>query len=238
MSATFPTRPRCRPVVIALAAFGLLAVGSGCTMSDAEPLSKEKPKPEGDRLVLLLKKVADEGLLYDPDQLAKALGITMKFETQTTTGTPNCDAGGHTKSIERTKSVIRESWFGASPEGVPDMKVPGFGINRPEVIGAPYVDFSLYRSVRCATPDKVSIEAQLSFVNLSSFSCLSPGRLQKLIGTRYRMATDGVSISHYSPPPTDDYGTSLDFVFGAGAPCAISVGIRQDSRSGRRARPK
>lgn len=118
------------------------------------------------------------------------------------------------------------------------MKVPGFGINGPEVIGAPYVDFSLYRSVRYAAPDNVSIEAHLTFVNLSSFSCLSPGRLQKLIGARYKMATDGVSISHYNPPPTDAYGTSFDFVFGAGAPCAISAGIRQDSRSGRRARPK
>ena len=215
---------------IVIAAFTLIAISACHTKSESEPLSKEKPQPEGDRLVLLLKKIADQGLLYEPERLAKVLGIDMKFETQKTAGTPSCDAGGYNKSIEITKSEVRRSWYSAGPEGVPDMKVPGFGINRPTVIGAPYVAFSLYRSVKCKTPDE-SVEGHLQFVNLSSFSCLSAERLKRLIGARYQMATDGVSISYYKPPPTAAYGTYLDFVFGAGAPCAIGAGIRQDSRS-------
>lgn len=46
------------------------------------------------------------------------------------------------------------------------------------------------------------------------------------------MATDGVSLSSYSPPATDAYGVSLEFTFRAGAPCAVAASIRQDSRSG------
>lgn len=110
MSATFRTLPHCRSAVIVLAAFALLAISPSCTISDAEPTLKEQPKPEGDKLVLLLKTVADEGLLYEPDRLEKALGISMKFETQTKAGTPSCDAGGYNKSIEITKSVVRGSW--------------------------------------------------------------------------------------------------------------------------------
>lgn len=223
-------------MVLTVAVAGLSAGLLGCASSDrAESLRTLPPQPDGDRLVRLLKTIADAGLLTEPERMAKALNIAMTFETKVSSlQAKSCDDGGSYKSFVVTEGKVGDSWFKPGPEGHPDMKVPGFFINPAFVVGAPTVSYALYRTAQCGSPDRVQIEASLSFGNLSSFSCLTPDRLERLIGAKHYMATDGVSISSYSPPAKDAYDVDLAFTFRAMAPCAISATIRQESRRARR----
>jgi hypothetical protein len=224
---------------IALGLFCLLTAGPSCAapQSPAETQSEQSlpPQPNGDRLVRLLKKIADEGLLLEPERMARTLDIPMTFETKPSDFQNGCDSGDTTwayKTFLVIEAKVGDSWFKAGSEGVPDMKVPSFAINQGYVVGAPEISFSLYRTVRCKTPTYTKIEASLGFRNLSSFSCLQPDRLLRLIGAKYRMATDGVSLSSYSPPATEGYGTDLEFTFQVGAPCAVGASVRLGSRTG------
>jgi hypothetical protein len=112
------------------------------------------------------------------------------------------------------------------------MQIPPAFINQGHVAGKPEVRYEAYRSVQCKSPSYTSIRARLSFNNLSGFSCLTPDRLQRLIGAKFEMYTDGVSGSTYSPPATNVYGVSLEFIFRLGAPCAVGASVELDSRGG------
>lgn len=231
MSATLPHVP----TAIVIAALSLFPVGAIHAQPELDPPSTEKPQSDGDRLVLLLKKVADDGLLFEPDRLAKVLDLDMKFETELEVDEPSCDAGGYIKSVESTRSEIRGSWFRATAEGVPNMKLPADLINQQDtVVGAPYITFSYYRSTYCKMPNYARSEATINFVNLSSFSCLSPDRLRNLIGAENFMEAHGISGSTYRPPAAYAYGVYLMFSFKSGATCAFSATISQDWRRGLR----
>lgn len=219
-----------------------LSLGSSVVPAAPEPGPREEsslpPRPEGDRLVRLLKQIADEAVLIDPERMAKELNIEMKFTTRNRNDftEKGCSVQGQYKVFSVTEATVGDSWFKPTPEGVQNMEVPRAFINPAFITGAPEVAFSLYRTVDCASPNYLELESTLSFANLSGFSCLTPDRLQKLIGAEYRMATDGVSISSYSPPPTEAYGVVLEFGFRVGAGCAVGASIRQDSRDGFRER--
>ena len=190
---------------------------------------------EGDRFVRLLKKIADQrGLLLEPDRMARELDIPMTFETRPgNQGPKSCEAGGFDKSMLVTKGkAANDSWYRETSEGIQNMQIPPAFINQGHVAGKPEVRYEAYRSVQCKSPSYTSIRARLSFNNLSGFSCLTPDRLQRLIGAKYEMYTDGVSGSTYSPPATNAYGVSLEFIFRLGAPCAVGASVELDSRGG------
>jgi hypothetical protein len=216
-----------------LAAFCAFAGNAGRAAPETPKPSEQKllPQPDGDRLVRLLKQIADEGALIDPERMAKELRIAMTFETKPSDWqSKGCDAGGSYKSFLVTRATVGESWFTSGSEGAQDMKVPASVTTSADAAGAPQVGFSLYRTVDCRTPDHTTIEASLDFSNLSGFSCITPERLQRLIGAEHRMATDGVSFASYTPPATDDYSVRLEFDFRAGGTCAAGASIRQRSR--------
>jgi hypothetical protein len=200
--------------------------------SHAQP---ESTHPQGVRLVRLLKKVADQALVLQPERMAKELDVAMTFETKPSdTISKACEDGGYYKSFLVTTAKVSDSWYKETPEGVPNMKIPPAFINSGTIAEEPRVIYKSYRTVRCASPNDTNVEARLSFQNLSGFSCLTPDMLAKLIGAKYHMATDGVSLSIYSPPATDDYGVSLEFLFRAGAPCAVYTFVDLNSRAGLR----
>jgi len=182
--------------------------------------------PQGVRLVRLLKKIADEALVLQPDRMAKELDIAMTFETKPSgTISKSCEDGGYYKSFLATTAKVSASWYEDTPEGVPNMKIPPAFINAGTIAEKPRVTYKAYRTVRCTSPNNTNVEARLSFLNLSGFSCLTPDMLAKLIGAEYHMATDGVSLSIYSPPATGAHAVSLEFLFRAGAPCAVDASV-------------
>lgn len=201
----------------------------------ASPTPALPPLPQGDQLVHLLKKISDEALLLEPERMAKELDIPMTFETKPSRyRSKPCEEGGDQKSSLVTTATVAASWYKETPEGIPDMKIPPAFINPAAAAGKPEVHYDAYRTIRCKSPSYTHIESRLSFGNLSGFSCLTPERLHKLIGAEYDLATDGVALSSYWPPPTYAYGVVLRFTFRAGAPCAVAASIEQDSRTGLR----
>lgn len=210
----------------------LTAVACAEVASHGQPGSTH---PQGVRLVRLLKKVADEALVLQPERMAQQLDIAMTFETKPSTlMSKSCDDDGSYKSFLVTTAKVSESWYRETPEGVPNMKIPPAFINAGTIAGEPRVSYDAYRTVRCTSPHHTNVEARLSFQNLSGFSCLTPDMLAKQIGTKHYMATDGVSLSAYSPPATEAYGVRLQFLFRDGAPCAVGASVDLNSRDGLR----
>ena len=143
------------PKALFLGALCLLASPASRAAPTPAPESERKatPQPEGDRLVRLLKKIADEGVLLEPERMAKELGIAMTFETKPSEWqAKGCNAGGEYKSFLVTGGKAGPSWFKSGPEGVRDMEVPAFAINPKYVAGEPQVGFGLYRTVQCRSP--------------------------------------------------------------------------------------
>ena len=192
-------------------------------------------QPQGEALVRLLKKIADEALVLRPEDMAKELNIPMTFETKpSATLSTDCRVGGSYKTFLVTTAKVGESWYKETPEGMPNMEIPPAFINPGSVAGKPRVGYEMYRTAQCSRPNYTNIESRLSFGNLSGFSCLRPDRLKMLIDAKYEMATDGVSLSMYGPPDTYAYGVTLQFVFRLGAPCALGASVDLQTRDGLR----
>ncbi|MCF8534383.1 MAG: hypothetical protein K9G48_15355 [Reyranella sp.] len=223
--------------LIVLLACAVVGGCGGAAMAQGAGPSQQKPleaMPDGDRLARLVKKITDDGLLNDPARLAAALGMEMNFETRAgQTHEKSCEEGGPKKSVTITKATVKESWYRAGPEGMPAMKVPRFMSAEVHVADSPSVQYELYRITRCkAVPDEM--EAILHFADVSAYSCFTPERLRRLIGTDYDSYNHGGSGSNYRATPTDEYGARLEFGFQAGAPCATGITIRQSTRDSAR----
>jgi hypothetical protein len=116
------------------------------------------------------------------------------------------------------------------------MKLPRAFINPASEVGEPEIAYEIFETAYCIGERNVlhRTEAVLSFGNLSGFACFTPSGLATQINAEHIQATDGVSISRYTAPASDLHRTSVDFIFRAGAPCAVAARIEQDSRFGNR----
>lgn len=200
----------------------------------ASPLSENS---DAARLLLKIKAIIDKGLLYEPQEMARTLQLQMRFkEEPANIARQTCPDGSAGTQTMMTTAEIDNTWFKPGPEGIQHMKFPQAFINPAGEVGAPTVSYETFKSRRCGDKDYDRVEAQLSFNNLSGFSCLTPDRLKTLINANYSMATDGVSVSSYAAPANDRYGSSVDFIFRMGAPCALGATIRQNTRDGQRER--
>ncbi len=209
--------------------------GAAMAREAAPPPQKPlEPMLDGDRLARLVKKITYEGLLKDPARLAAALGMEMTFTTKPALiHEKNCEQGGRSGPTTLTEATVGDSWYRAGPEGVPDMKVPQFMSDKIYIAREPKVVYSIFRSTVCKTGHE-EIAAELSFADVSAYSCFTPARLSQLIGTDHRFYNHGSSGSTYAASPTDEYGTSLEFKFQFGAPCAVGITIRQEASSSAR----
>jgi hypothetical protein len=223
-------------LAILLTCAAICSCGDAAMAREAGPPQQKplEPMPDGDRLARLLKKITDEGLLNDPARLAAELDIEMTFKTRPApVHEKSCEEGGSQRSTTLTEATIGSSWYRAGPEGVPDMKVPQFMSDKVYVAKAPRVEYRIFRGIMCKTGHE-KIEARLTFLDVSAYACLTPERLGRVIGTTYAFHNHGWSSSSYEATPTDYYGTTLRFHFQAGAPCATSVTIDQNTRDSAR----
>lgn len=219
-------------------AYACIVIGSwnGAAISrhavpQEEPL---EPMPNGDALARLLKKIANEGLLTDPVKLAATLDMQVAFETKVADIRHKpCTEGGRTRQTTVTTATFGDSWYRPTPEGVRDMKVSQFLSDKVYVASTPKVFYSIYRTSLCNAAHE-EIEASLSFSDVSAYSCFTPERLRRLIGTTYHTHNHGMAGSSYVAPPRVDDGATLAFTFQMDAPCATGVTVRQNTRDGLR----
>lgn len=235
-NSVFPLVPTKIALSVLVAVGAIFTSPALVTARQATPPQEKPldPMPDGDRLARLVKKITYEGLLKDPAKLSAELGMEMTFTIKPALlHEKSCDEGGRRRSITLTEATIVNSWYRAGPEGLPAMKVPQFMSDKVYVANAPRVEYSIFRSTMCDSPYD-EFEAQLSFLDVSAYSCFTPHRLARLIGTNHNFHNHGTSTSSYHAVPTDEYGTDLSFSFQFGAPCASSVTIGQGTRDSAR----
>ena len=222
-------------LVFFYAFIAIVSSNDAAVSRDAVPQEKPlEPRPNGDGLAFLLKKIAKEGLLTDPVKLAAALDMEVNVATKIADiGHTPCSEGGRTRQTTVTHATFGESWYRPTPEGVRDMKVPQFLSDRVYIAGNPKLFYDLYRTSLCNGANE-EIDASLTFGDVSAYSCFTPERLRRLIGTTYHMQHHGIAGSSYLAPPRVDDGATLVFTFQMGAPCAIGVTVRQNTRDGLR----
>jgi len=117
------------------------------------------------------------------------------------------------------------------------MVVPAGGINRGGISGDPSFTYDETIQRTCSdrydhlAPDR---KATLTIAALPAFVCYQRQELEQRFGNREKLATDGVSLVRYAVINHDDKSTSLTFTFTYGAPCALSVYLRQGVEQSRR----
>jgi hypothetical protein len=117
------------------------------------------------------------------------------------------------------------------------MVVPAGPMNRGGISGDP--SFSYDETTRRTCSDRYGYlaadrEATLTIGGLPAFVCYQRHELEQRFGKQREFATDGVDLVSYVVDNHDDRSTYLSFTFMYGAPCALSVTLRQGVQQSRR----
>jgi hypothetical protein len=116
------------------------------------------------------------------------------------------------------------------------MAFPAFAINPSDMSGDPTFLYTEYKVVACSNRYGIGEThgANLSINSLPAFACLQRGILEQQLGVKGTQATEGVDLVIYEVPGNDQRAAALQFIFRAGAPCALSAEIQQNYRMGYR----
>ncbi len=220
-------------LVLLLAGFVDIAVGQ---VEKAPP-----PPPDSGRaewLIGRMKALADAGVLFEPDKVAKILSLTLQARApQTREPSSNC-ANPYDSSLETTSYIPQEgSWYGATPEGVPHMRRPGISINPPAIMGDPKFSYTISKHRGCtgrAEPKKYT-EARIDFSYVSGYACITTQLLNNILPeAKYEFGTDGAEPYDYTGKFDDKSKTKVEFHFFAGTQCLIGISVDQSEISGKR----
>jgi hypothetical protein len=211
---------------------------AGC---DASLFGSNPPPPASGRAEWLIRRVkalADAGVLYEPDKVARTLSLTFQASApETRQPYSNC-TNPYDSSRDTINYTPREpSWYGATPEGISHMLRPGFAVNRPAVMGDPKFTYSVsaYKSCTGRAEPKEYTEAEVEFSYVSGYACITPQILSKVLPeAKYAYATDGAAPYDYTGKFNDKSKTTAEFHFFYGAKCMIGITITQSDKSGKR----
>ena len=204
-----------------------------CTSS----CSSQAPIGGGQWLLNGLQQLTDEGALFDPMRVEQVL--YLRLETSQREGVPqpaDCSNSRGNRSLTIIEQSSRPDWLRPTAEGIRDMPIPAFSINRAEVSGSPAFSYAEYEAKACN--DRYSLpdtrEANLSINGLPALTCLKLDDVDKRLGAKPVQATDGVDMIVFEARDNDQKAATLTFVYRAGAPCALSAEIRQGYKIGYR----
>jgi hypothetical protein len=191
-------------------------------------------------LVARIHKIADSGQLGEASAVGAMLDLAFEATVEDKNLPGNCNDPGELRSIKTTRYKVRgPNWYRRSAAELKDMNVPAFAINPATVVGEPALKYETLRSAACTDRFRLQdhAETHLTFRNLSSYVCLSPGDVRKLLpSASFVPGTDGVSLIRYDGAVDGRAGTTVEFWFRAGAPCALSAEIEEDDLAGFRYR--
>lgn len=190
--------------------------------------------------LLRLRQLATRGNLFEPDPVGQILDMKLHAETNVAGPAPVACGDGIMTSMEVTTVTPSESsWFRELPSGAGHIDIPAFTINPATTSGAPEIEYRVYHSVHCSDWPRMRNhkEACLSFGGLPAFTCLTPSNIAtEMPEIHQEMATDGVFILGFDGRVHDDAAVTINFIFRAGAACALSAEIEQDQEHGLRYR--
>lgn len=176
-----------------------------------------------------LRQLIDSEKLTDSITVGQILDLDFISSTIEQIQQPS-DCKFNVRSSKRTIfSVIGKNWFHPTSAGVQNMKVPAAFINPAVTIGNPELVYIIIQYEYCKNKSgaKGGTAVTLSFNNLPSFLCISPGDVKELLpSAEYIMATDGVSSFEYEKKYNEVKHT-LRLFYRMGAPCALAAEIKQ-----------
>lgn len=210
--------------VTALVAFCGVA---GCTTA-VPPLETRQ-----DRFINVVRVLADSGRLTERSEVERLLQTNLqevrRYSHPSTPG--ECEQSSNAyRLLERvTYQPPPSFWFKETPDGRPEMFVPGWlGSGGP--VGKPSLGYTVTRELRCSEPPsaKPQVSADLNFYEIPAFSCVGKANLERALPqAKFSPATDGAWIYNYEGPPKDILA-SFKFVYPP--ECMLSVGIKQSAR--------
>jgi|FEC22Drversion2_1045045.scaffolds.fasta_scaffold02512_4 hypothetical protein len=225
--------------VVVLTIFWLAGPTAGADPGTPSPPAAFQYPPHVQAFFTRLKALADTGDLFDPTSVAGRLDMKLQAETKERIPQPaNCKGAlGFRSHQTTTVATVGETWYRPMPGGLDDMPIPAAFINPATSAGQAAFTYSIQHTVGCS--DRFSLvdqtSASLGFSGLPSFACVSArGVLALLPGSKWNMATDGVSLVQYQGRLDDDVRVGVDVYFRAGAPCAIGATVTQSQREGLR----
>lgn len=230
---------------ILLTISALLGAADGPAQDDksaSEAAADVKSEQVAARTTFLLRvrQLATGGDLFTPDSVAHILDMSLQVRTEMAGPAPQACGDGTMTSMEVTTAAPPEqSWFRELPSGAGHIEIPAFTINPATTSGDPKIEYQVYRSVHCGDWPRMRDhkQARLSFGGLPAFSCLTPSDISKEIPEiRPVPATDGVFIMRLEGRIDEDAAVTVNFLFRAGAACALSAEINQDQEGGHRYR--
>jgi hypothetical protein len=191
----------------------------------------------GEWLISSLRRLTDDGSLFNPPEVEKVLHLQLETSQREEVKQPVvCPNRMNTRSFIVVTHSARPDWLKPTAEGIKGMAFPAFTINPAGVSGDPTFSYTETRMVTCSDREVIgdTHEAQLNINDLPAFACFQRGLIEQRLGVKGIQATDGVALVVYNVPGNDDRSATLEFLFRAGAPCALGAIIRQSYTIGYR----
>lgn len=191
------------------------------------------PAPVGSGRWLLsgLRRIADEGALFEPARVEEILRLQLSASREETVKQPPDCLGRHgLRSEVVTRHSSSPPWLTSTAEGVRNMPYPAAFINSSGVSGDhPMFAYEEIDTKSCNGMYDLENtgRANLRLYDLPAFACFRRDDLERKLSTEHNFATDGVDFETYRGAVNDSFGTNLRFMFRAGAPCALSVQLEQ-----------
>ena len=193
------------------------------------------PIGSGQWLLSSLQRLTDERSLFKPSRVEQVLDLhltpspRMEFHGQP----PACSGPNSGYSLFSDQYLSNPTWLKPTSQGVEGMSIPAIAINPAEVSGSPkfsYVDSAWQPCSDHNMPVAATREASLVIGGLPAFACYRRRELERRLGEKERLLTDGVSAVDYAANNHDRRPAYLVFTFRFGAPCALSVELNQGVR--------
>jgi hypothetical protein len=168
------------------------------------------PAAPGPKLLMLAKKLADNGQLDNLDSVAGILNLTLALDTHSESGPVSCAAvppGDSGYNISDSYAITGNGWFHALPSGKtllvnPERndwmpRSPGPGPTSPHYVplGAPVFSYQVGSGMSCPTPSpRDGVGAGVAFNNIPAYACIS----------------DALVRTIFPPGPADELGRTID----------------------------
>lgn len=169
------------------------------------------PAAPGPKLLLMIKKLANNGQLDDPSSVASLLNLPLALSAHAESGPVSCAAvpqGDAGYDISDSYAITGKNWFHALPSGKnllvnPDrndwMPIGPLG-PRPAApqyvpLGAPIFSYQIKSGMSCPKPSpRDGIGAGIGFDNIPAYACIS----------------DALVRTIFPPGPADELGRTID----------------------------
>ena len=196
------------------------------------------PAPVGSGPWLLdsLQRLADDGLLFEPDRVARVLDLQIAPATpkELNDQPPACKKPDTGRSLISIKYFPITPWLETFQQNVEPVTKPESTLIPGTGSGNPKLTYSELTWRPCSDRYPEEREATLTIDSLSAVACYRQRDLEQRFRQQAELATDMGTVVSYTANNHSDKSSLLSFWFSYREPCAVSANLRQGVRYSRR----